>query len=213
MKDKLKTEIRKAAAVGLCLLVVGCASQPAAVSSTGTRTLNEKTGLIVDDQGRAVSAATLRAQQKQALATAAPRRSGSSFWREWYSVENIQKRMAIGAMAGAAFQQNYYRHVEAMRPREPVSVASPTTYRMLNGSTIFSDEGIHRRIGNMWYHPDGETTLLIGNSIYNSDGTSTQRVGNTWYSSDGSSARKIGNTVYHSDGTTTRIVGNTLYHN
>ncbi len=114
--------------VTLTGFLVSCAStQPVGSGRAGdsTMTLDEKTGLIVGIDGKPLTTEQIKTRQRAALdapRTASTGKSGGGFgaWlKEWYSVENIQKRMAIGAMAGAAASHAYTNQLLIQRLSQP----------------------------------------------------------------------------------------------
>jgi hypothetical protein len=142
------------------------------------------------------------------------------------------KQILFGALIGLAAGANAYSQAMAANstigvPNYQMPLYQPSiprsrnfggfgnrssTYTRVN-NFVYGPDGMHQKIGNYWYHPDGTTTNKIGNFYYHSEGTTTQKIGNYWYHPDGTTTNKIGNFYYHSDGTTSQQIGNTLYRN
>ena len=104
----------------LAVFFSACSSTRSASSSPsgGTTYFDSRTGLIIGENGRPVSPAQLRAEQQHALEVEHGNAGGGGFGRwakEFYSVENMQKRMAIGAQLGGAFGQAYGRSMRESR--------------------------------------------------------------------------------------------------
>jgi hypothetical protein len=142
------------------------------------------------------------------------------------------KRILFGALMGLAAGANAYNQAMAANatvgaPYYQVPLYQPSIPRTPNfggwgsrGATytrsnnfVYGPDGVHQKVGNYWYHPDGTTTNKVGNFYYHSDGGTTQKVGNYWYHPDGTTTNKVGNFYYHSDGTTSQQIGNTIYRN
>jgi hypothetical protein len=152
-----------------------------------------------------------------------PKRERSAGTNEMSRGRQILFGALIGLAAGAnAYNQGManssitsaplYQPMHRRAQNYPRFGSGSATYTAINNS-VYGPDGVHQRIGNYWYHPDGTTTNKIGNFYYHSDGTTTQRIGNYWYHPDGTTTNKIGNFYYHSDGTTSQQIGNTLYRN
>ena len=117
----------------LAALLGACSSTNTAqtTASGGTRYLDTRTGLIVAENGKPISPAQLRAEQQQALA-GGHENSGGGFgaWlKEFYSVENVQKRMAIGAQIGAAASRSIQESRNANRSYQ-INQTGPGSWRV-----------------------------------------------------------------------------------
>lgn len=200
-------------------LLASCGStggRPGAVTSRAGRTMMlGPGGVMVDEKGRPIPPAELRAAQQEAMKPG--KWEGFLAWRRERLADPNHWRMAA-ALSGAALQIGQAR-IDAINRRTAMTrLPTPVDYRHYPTETGARDYGSWgygaTRVGDTYYVQGRDGThILRGTTWQHPDGTTSRKIGNTWYNSDGSSTSQIGNTYYHSDGHTTTKIGNTWFRN